>query len=127
MLRAENLGIRRTSLLDIIRREKGIEIAGSNLRSMRRNLIPDPRRIPEALTTLKRAFSFKVRLRGIDTATGESLERFVQVSLDRPRSRAEVEDIGASFAFEDPERYQLALTEVLLQSAVKAGLQGTIL
>jgi len=127
LLSSVKLGIRRTSLLDLIRREKGIEIGAANLRAVRRDRIPDPRRMPEALTTLKRAFSFKVRLQGIDTSTGEDIDRFVQVSLDRPRTRGDIEDLGASFAFEDPERYGIDLTSVTLQSGVKAGFPGTIL
>lgn len=127
LLQAADLGIRRQTLLDIIRREKGIEAAGAQLRFLRRDRIPDPRRIPEALTRTLRAFSFKVRLRGFLADTGEAIERFVNVALDRPRTRGEIENIAEGFLQIEADRYPFELTEVLLFEAVKGGRFGTLL
>ena len=126
-LRAAGVGIRRQTLLDMVRRIRGVETTGAQLQFVGLNRTPDPRRIPEALTKLRRAFSFRVRLRGTDIATGDPFERFVNVALDHPLTRAEIEQIGTSFIFADPERYQIALDEVLLVNGVKSGALGTLL
>ena len=127
VLQAEGLGIRRQTLLTIIRAERGIETASIQLRTMRRDFIPDPRRLPDALTKLRRPFSFQVRIRGFDLSTGETIDRFVSVSLDDPLTRAEIENLGLSFIEEDMERYGIAVTSVLLDRGVKAGVEGTLL
>ncbi len=127
LLRSEGLGIRRQSLLDIIRAERGIETASSRLRAMRRDFTPDPRRLPDALTKLRRAFSFQVKIRGFDLSTGEDITRFVSVALDDPLTRAEIENIGLGFIEDDMERYGLAVTDVILDRGVKAGVEGTLL
>ena len=127
LLRSEGLGIRRQSLLDIIRAERGIEVASSQLRTMRRDFTPDPRRLPDALTKLRRPFSFQVKIRGFDLSTGEDITRFVNVSLDNPLTRAEIENIGLGFIEEDMERYGLAVTDVIIDRGVKAGVEGTLL
>ena len=126
-LQASGLGIRRQTLLDMSRRIRGVADAGSQLRFMRRNFIPDPRRIPEALTKMRRAFAFRVRVRGVQLETGEDLERFVTVSVNDPISRADAEAIAASMIADEPEFYKLAVTDVLMVDAVKAGVQGTLL
>ena len=127
LLRAADLGIRRQSLLDIVRGVRGIEAAGAQLRFLNRNFTPDPRRLPEALTKIRRAFSFNVRLRGIDIQTGEDFERFVNVALDRPLSRAAIEQLGFDFSQPEPDQYGFAVTDVLLVGGVKSGAPGTIL
>lgn len=127
LLRAADLGIRRLSMQAIVRAERGVQVAGAQLRFLNRRFTPDPRRIPEALTTLRRAFSFTVRIRGVDTQTGEDVERFVNISINRPISRASLEQIGFDFSQPEPEQYGLAVTEVLLIEAVKAGPAGTLL
>ena len=126
-LRAAGAGIRRQTLLDMVRRIRGVETTGAQLQFVRLDRVPDPRRIPEALTKLRRAFSFRVRLRGTDIATGARFERFVSVALDQPLTRAEIEQIGTSFIFAEPDRYQIELDEVLLVSGVKSGAMGTLL
>ena len=94
---------------------------------MRRDFTPDPRRLPDALTKLRRAFSFQVKISGFDLSTGEDITRFVSVALDDPLTRAEIESIGLGFIEEDMERYGLAVTDVLLDRGVKAGVEGTLL
>lgn len=118
-------GIRRTDLLSIVRGVRGIQTAGAQLRFLNRNTTPDPRRIPEALTKIRRAFSFTVRIRGVDVSTGESIERFVQVVLDNPVSRNTIEQLGFTFSQPEPDQYGFAVTEVLLTEGVKAGPLGT--
>ena len=128
LLRATELGgIRRTDLLALVRGERGIREAGAQLRFLTRNSVPDPRRIPEALTKMRRSFSFTVRIRGVDVTTGTTIERFVNVSLNNPASRNTIEQIGFDFSQPEPGQYGFAVTEVLLVSAIKAGPPGTLL
>ena len=95
------------------------------LRFVGLNRTPDPRRIPESLTKLQRAFSFRVEIRGFDLAQDAFISRFVQVSLDEPLTRAQIQEIGAGFIFADEDRYKFLVDEVLLVSGTKAGAQGT--
>lgn len=127
VLAAGEGNIRRTSLLGIMRRVRNIETVGVQLRFLKRTAFPDPRRLPEALTKLRRAFSFTVRLRGIAIDTGQAIERFVTVSLDNPRSRDAMERIAEGFASEKRDPYGFDLEEVLLMTGVKAGAPGTLL
>lgn len=126
LLRGQGLGIRRTDLLSIIRAERGIEVASSQLRTLGHNRTPDPRRLPDALTKLRRAFSFEVKISGFDLSTGEDVTRFVTVTLADPLTRAQIESLGLSFIEEDMERYGLAVTDVLLVRGMKAGVEGTL-
>lgn len=127
VLRSQNLGIRRQTLLDIVRAEQGVISSGRQLRSLRRDLFPDPRRLPDALTKLRRPFSFTVRLRGFDLGTGESIDQNISVSLDNVLPRGEIESRAVNFIDADTERYGIAITDVLLLRGVKAGEQGTLL
>lgn len=124
--RAGGGAIRRSTALEVIRRVRGVSEQSSQLRFLRRNLTPDPRRLPEALTALKRAFSFNVRLRGILADTGEEITRYVTVALDRPTSRATIEQTAFEFAQPEPEQYGVMVTEVLLVGGKKSGLAGTL-
>ena len=126
-LSAAGLGIRRQTLLDTIRAIRGVEAAGTRLRNLRLDRVPDPRRMPEALTTLRRSFSFRVQLRGVEIDTGNPFTRHVTVALDSPRTRAEIERIAEQFVVDEPERYGIDLAEVLLVSGSKAGPEGTLL
>lgn len=127
LLQSQGLGIRRQSLLDIIRAERGVAATTAPLRAMRRSFTPDPRRLPDALTKLRRAFSFSVEIRGFDLANGEDVTRYVSVSLDDPLSREAMEAMGLEFIDEDFQRYGIAVTSVLLHRGVKAGAEGTLL
>ncbi len=126
-LEAGEGGIRRQSLLDIMRAEQNIAATTIPLRSMRRDFTPDPRRLPDSPSKLLRAFSFRVKISGFDLSTGEDITRYVNVALDDPLTRAEIENIGLGFIEEDMERYGLAVTDVILDRGMKAGVEGTLL
>ena len=127
LLRLQDLGINNVVLQRIIRAERGVEIASARLRSMPRHLAPDPRRLPDALHKILRPFSFRVKIRGFDLNTGEGAERFVNVVLDDILTRGEIENMGLGFIDIDKEGYGFAVTDVLLDRGVKAGVEGTFL
>ena len=127
LLQDHGLGIRRTNLLEIVRRERGVAAAGERLRFIPKGLRPDPSRLPEALTRLLRRFSFTVRIRGSDPRTGETLERFVNVASDEVLTRGELEAQGEAFVEGAAERYQIQAPEFLLVGGVRAGEPGVLL
>ncbi|KKL58634.1 hypothetical protein LCGC14_2223410 [marine sediment metagenome] len=51
----------------------------------------------------------------------------MNVALDDPLTRAEIENIGLGFIEDDMERYGLAVTDVILDRGMKAGVEGTLL
>ena len=121
------MGIRRQTLLDIIRAERGVIQSGNQLRNIRRGFVPDPRRLPEAITKIRRSFSFVVRITGTDVSTGASITQNVTVALDKPLTRSQIESIAVDFIGADFERYGLNIEEVLLVEGLKAGPEGTLL
>ncbi|KKM99174.1 hypothetical protein LCGC14_1150560 [marine sediment metagenome] len=121
------MGLRRTTVQAIVRAARDVEAIGSRLQFLRPNFTPDPRRLPEALTKLRRAFSFRVRISGTDLSTGDPFERFVTVALDDVASREDIEQMATSFVFQDRERYGIDLDDVQLMSGSKVGPQGTLL
>ena len=125
-LRTRFPGLTREAVRGIARVERRIISAGADLRFMNREVFPNPNRLPPALTTLRRKFSFRVRLRGFDPATGESVDDFVTISTDRLRTRGELEDTARTFMERDPKRYALSFTEVLLVEGVRAGPGGIL-
>lgn len=119
--------IRRQSLLDIMRAERGVAASGVSLRALRRNFHPDPRRLPDALTKTLRSFSFTVKISGFDLETGEDVIQYVNVALDDTMTRGEIENIGLGLIEEEAQRYGFAVTDVLIERGVKAGDPGTLL
>lgn len=127
VLRAGEGGIRRQALTDLMRFERGITTAGKNLRSLNLNRAPDPRRLPDALTKIRRAFSFVVEVRGFDLGTGENILQDIGVSLDNVLTRGEIESRAVNFIDAAEQHYGIAITDVIIQTGVKAGEQGTLL
>lgn len=125
ILRASGMGIRRQTLLDIVRAERNIISAGKNLQNIRLGFVPDPRRLPEALTKISRSFNFVVRITGTDTSTGSTFIQNISVALDKPLTRSRLEAIAVDFIEAEKDRYGINIEEVLLIEGVKAGPLGT--
>lgn len=126
VLRSQDLGINNVVLQRIIRAERGINIAAGRLRTIGRNDVPDPRRLPDSITKIRRAFSFEVKISGFDLETGADVTQFVTVSLDDPLTRGEIENLALSLIDAQAERYGFAVTDVLLHEGLKAGVEGTV-
>lgn len=126
VLQDQGIGIRRQTLLDIIRDERGAVTAGARLRNLGSRRMPNPERLPKALTRLRRAYSFVVEVRGINSETGETMTRPVTVSTSRLMSRADIEAQAMEYVVTDSERYGMdALTAVLTEGR-RAGDLGTL-
>lgn len=125
-LRTRFPGLRRHEVRTIARAQRVIQAAAADLRFVNRNLRPDPSRLSPALTTLRRQFSFRVRVRGVDITTGEIRDSFVTITTDKVLTRGEIEDTADRFISQEPDRYGLGFSEVQLLEGVRAGPAGTL-
>lgn len=125
-LQAQGAGIRRSELLKLVRRETEIWTHGQNLRYLNLTAKPNEANLPEALTTIRRRYSYVVELRGQSMSDGSSVVRNVTVSTDKLLTRGEAEDIASLYAEDGPQQYGLEVSSVLLTSVLKAGAAGTI-
>lgn len=116
---ATGTGLRRQVLLDVMREMKGIQTAGEQLQFVRLDRRPDPRRVPTALTPIRRAFGSTVRIEGRLLETGELVTRHVQVTHNDVLTRGEIEDIAASFLEDEEGEYGIELSRVLLVKQVR--------
>jgi len=125
-LTAQGAGVRRSELLSLVRREADIWTHGQNLRYLNLNSRPNIDTLPEALTTIRRQFSYVVELRGQSLSDGSAVIRNVTVSSDKLLTRGEAEEIASLYAEEGAHQYGLEVDSVLLTSVLKAGAAGTI-
>jgi hypothetical protein len=117
-------GLRRQVLLDVMRAVSGVQSAGAQLKFLGLDKIPNPARIPAALTTIRREFSYKIEVRGVSSMTGQSMTRFVQVTSSRNLTRREMQDAALDAIGSDQERYGITDYEAVPVSAVRAGSSG---
>jgi len=110
----------------MVRRELDIWTHGQNLRFLNLGARPNVSTLPEALTTIRRKYSFTVELRGQSLSDGSSVVRNVTVSSDKLLTRGEAEDIAQSYAEDGRKEYGMEVSGVLLTSALKAGAAGTL-
>lgn len=115
---------RRTVLLEVMRAMRGVEESGKALRFLRQGARPDPARLPEALTTIRRAYSFTLEVRGTHISTGAPLVQHVTVTSDTLLTRAEMEAAAAEAVDQGNERYGIEVESVLPIKGIKAGSRG---
>jgi hypothetical protein len=117
---------RRTDILKVIRAEKVLAVTDGNLRFVQPHLKPDVKRLPEALTTLRRRYSFTIRVRGFIEDAGEYVEQFVTVSTHDVLSRAELEARAADILETQCNVYGMSDIETTLWSGRRAGGGGVL-
>lgn len=115
---ATGTGIRRQVLLDVMRDLRGVQTAGEALRFVRLDRVPNPLRVPTALTPIRRAFGSTVRIEGTLLGTGERVTRFIQVTHDSVLTRGEIEDIASGFFDEDEDEQFDSTSGVEMDSAL---------
>lgn len=126
VLRDSGLGVRRTSLLEVVRAERGVQEAGERLRFLRPDRRPDPSRLPLAITKQRRLYSYTIRIRGADPFTAEPFERWFNVSSDQLLTRNDVEAIAEEFSREDGLSPTIGAREFQLVRAQRAGPAGLL-
>ena len=94
-LRAMGRGVRRTDFLRLYAESKGSYQAGQHIRNIRKDYLPDPSRIPTAITNIRRNYSFVTRLDidKYDPATKQftRVNRYITVTTDRLMTAGEME------------------------------------
>ena len=121
------LGIRRSTLLDIMRRERKIVQHGLNMRFLPLKRMPNPLKLPTALTKLRRAYSYTIELRGRLIDTQELITRQVTVASSKLLTREAAENIASGYLMDTPEAYGMELDKAQLINVMKAGELGTLL
>ena len=126
ILQKAGLGIRRQTLLDLMRLAGEEAAIGPVLSALGVNRRPNPLRLPPAITKIRRAFSFQVRVRGSQIDTGVSTEQFVTVTSDTLLTRGEIEGLARLAIEDDLDRYKLEVSNVLLTGGTRAGAPGLL-
>lgn len=123
---ATGTGIKRQTLLDVMRRISGVNALSSQLRFLPKTAIPNINRLPVALTRLQRRLSFTIELRGTEVATGNPTTQFVTVTTDTALSREVLESIAEEDARETGRYEDIEITSAILIGGKRAGEAGTL-
>jgi len=96
------IGIRRTDFLNIYRELKGQTEAAYHIRNIRKDYMPDPDRLPHAITNIRRDYSYNVRLDVRLGDTGDIIPRNITVTSDRLMSIYDIEQEAGDAYTDDP-------------------------
>ena len=118
--------IRRQTLLDIIRAEKGIQRTGPVLRSLGLNKMPNPARLPEAITRIRRNFAFVVEVLGEREDTGVRVTQMITIATDNILTRGRIQQLAKEVVELSKERYPIRVIAAKLISGTKKGVLGTL-
>jgi hypothetical protein len=119
-------GIRRQTLLEIMRAVKGVEQTSSQLRFLAPDSMPNPSRLSVAITTIRRRYAFTVEIRGALVADGSPIKRNVTVSTDRLLTRSQIEDLAQSMVEDDSKGYGIDIDSAVIIKGVRAGESGVL-
>lgn len=97
----------------------------ADLRFLRLDRRPNPARLPIALTTIRRDFSFTVRGSIVNPA-GEAFEQAVTVSTDALLTRGEIESLAANDLASGRYGEALEVQNVQLVSGLRSGFEGSV-
>jgi len=119
-VREAGLRISRTrTILPLMRAIREAEAAGRNVRFIPKGNAVNVNRLPEAITHIRREFSYSVRVRGLD-GSGAPIERFIQVTTDNPLMTVqEIEDNARAAAEGELESGGLADVEVQIDEGLR--------
>ena len=115
--REAGYGIRRSDFLGLYRNAKGVTEAAYHVRNIRKDYLPDPDRLPHAITSIRRDYSFNVRLDVRDSESGELIKRNITVTSDRLMSVADMESAAEEAYFDDPSYSDNELVSVTVVEA----------
>lgn len=119
-------GIRRQTLLDVMREVSGINRTATQLRNLGRFRLPNPARLPPAITRIRRNYSFVVRVTGRLIDTAELITQNITVSLDTVRTREEIERLAEQAVLDNQSTYGMEDISSLIISGVRSGRLGTL-
>lgn len=117
-------GLRRQRLLDLMRLENIEQTTGATLRYLNRDAYPNPQRLPDALSKIRRNYSFDIEVRGTLLDTDEPYSRYVTVTTDALLTRGDLEAAAMEAVEVEAGRYGMAVDGALLVGGRRAGSQG---
>lgn len=127
ILTGKGLGIRRSILLDIMRREKTLWEHGLNMKFLPMNRRPNPLKLPSAIHKIRRAYSYVVSYRGYNEATGDAILEQITVATSNVLTRAEAQEAAMSYIEGEPKKYPVVVTNMWIENILKSGELGTFL
>ena len=119
-LASGGIGIRRQTLLDMMRLERGVQASGSLLTHVPRNFVPAPSRLPFALHSLSSAFQYTAKVSGLLTATGQQFTGFVTVTSSSSLSPAQIEAFAEEATTRKGTEYEMEVSEVSIVRGVRS-------
>lgn len=123
--RAGGGAIRRQTALDVFRAVAGLERRAAAILSVRKDRRPTVASLPEALTQIRRGFSFTAEVHGTVSETGALIKRFVTISTDSLLTVGEMEALAEETASASGEGYGIEVESVRITRGIRAGGFGT--
>ena len=119
--RSQSLGFKmqRQAALRVIKQIKNITQARGYIARVGNDRPLDPGRIPFSLTPIRRNYSYKVRITGEHTMSGERMTRYVTVTSDELLTKAGAVGIAESYLEEDATTYGLTNYSSVLVGIIK--------
>lgn len=117
---AAGFEIRRAAGLNVIRQLRSIVTGQEYIKAVRNAFLPDPLRLPFAVTDIRRNYSFRVRLDGTDKDTGERTTFFVQVTSDNIMTKDQAYAQALGFLAQNAENYNFELDQATVVQAVRS-------
>ncbi len=126
ILQATGIGVRRSTLLNIVARSRAIFGHGSYLRGLRKGQRPNVFALPEALTRLTRQFAFTYKVEGTATDTGLPMSQYITLAMDKLKTGPEMQAEAVRIAEEGKERYDMDALRAIAVDGVQAGPLGVL-
>lgn len=126
ILRNTGIGIRRSTLLDIVARSRLVFQYGGRLRALPKNRRPNIFSIPEALTKTTRQYAFTLEVKGTAADTGQATSQFITLATDSLMTREQMEALAMEVADEGKERYGMISESATFVDGIRAGELGVL-
>ncbi len=126
ILQATGIGVRRSTILDIVARSRAIFRHGDYLRTLRAGQRPNIFALPEALTKLTRQYAFTYKVEGTATDTGLPMQQYITLAMDKLKTGPEMQAEAVRVAEEGKDRYAMDATSATAIDGVQAGPLGTL-
>lgn len=125
-LKVADLGIRRSTLLQIMKREKEIWQHGLNLKFLNFNQKPNPLKLPRAIHQIRRKYSYVISVLGRDGNSGLDRKQNITVSSSKLLTRGEAESLAGSMAADRFDSGQMEVMSTQLINVLQSGEFGTL-
>lgn len=123
LLQAAGIGIRREQINQLIHYFTGVTEAGYSVSQVRKDYFPNVDKFPDAITTLRRKYSFTVRLgrTGEFNELGQPVYNYVTVTSDKNMRVQDILDEAESYYEDSAENYPVESVELTITGAKKRG------